>query len=248
MGWPLPQSGNALPTRITKFVPAEVFELVLSGSLRFGSLEEYRACEAAEKRLSDRRDGSSSHYVKGDLINESFTLGGNFINVTAIGSRKAAVTLEKTEDALIFCASCGDYSPDLHRRFIEAGNGSCTHYVVFDLEGFLKASKELSLLVAPQGWGHAAPVVYAEKDHEVTLREIEELSNRPVKSEAERRSLVCKSVFVKSPMFEYEQEFRVALMRIQGDRDSFRKALLTANLPDEVQGLFKNAAIGSGHI
>lgn len=240
--------GSDFPRRITKFVPAAVYDLVLSGSLKFGALAEYRACEASESRLTDSSDGATSHYVKRDLRGESFTLGGDiFLNLTTSGCGKAVV-VEESQDALVFCASCGNYSSDRHRQFIAAGNESCTHYVVFDVDAFVQATQKLSRLTAPRGWGAAARVIYAEKDHEVSLRDIERIANRKVTNERDRRARIIRSIYTKAPRFRYEDEFRVSLMRIHGNPATFKQALMTANAPGSIRTSFKNAILDGGKI
>lgn len=242
----MPQSPTAPAAWITKFVSAEFFEAVLSGCLRFGSLDEYQQTERNEHRLLDNREGRSSHYVKGDLTNASFVLGGNsFVDVTMVGCGQTIV-VEESERALIFCATRGRYSTDTHRRFMEAGNDSCTHYVEFALVPFLAATRAFTNSIATRGiWAMEFPIEYLEKDREVSLTEIERISNeRPEPHTDARRARIMRNVFTKPVRFEHEAEHRVALVCVSADPTHFEKARIISD--PRVRSIFKGAVTAAG--
>ena len=238
--------------RVTKFVPANVFERVLDGAVKLGCLQEYRDLEAGrEHRLVDPQEGKSSMSVEGSLYDEHFMLGTNNIHLTCItlGTGKAVVVDHK-EDALVFCTALGPYCRDTHERFIAEGNESCTHYIVYDLDLLGTAAKLLMDDIAPKGiWGFASPVAYSDKDTSMTLAELER-QNLPVSSSEapqRRRERIFQSVLTKSKRFKHEQEHRVAFVPVGCDPAPFRSPLYVGERSATIQSAFRQAIVSHGH-
>jgi hypothetical protein len=201
-----------------------------------------------DHRLRDPAEGRKTQSVVGNLTNANFNIGTNtFRNISAkLAPGAKAIEYNELEDAFVFCTTSGPYSADVHRQFREAGNASCTHYVVFDSDLLMTAVIALAQSMPVDCFPMGAPVRYGDKNAIVNLQELEAFA-RPVPTRSpEWVQKIIENVFVKPKRFSHEKEFRYALVSVSANKSPFRSALFLEQRPDALRKLFREAILESG--
>lgn len=143
---------------LTKYFNDAARPFIESGNFRFGTLQGYRRVEGIPKadlneyRFSDQREGlvevalysKNGYYDRVDLPGGSTIYGGHIDQDTG-----TPIAFEIGINDYVFCATCGPYSSNHHRRMKEGadsqdgikyeGDDKLTNYAVLDLKKFLTA-------------------------------------------------------------------------------------------------------------
>ena len=221
---------------ITKHCNERAYNAIIGGSLKIGTLSEYRSQEDAPGLMSDREEGISTLEVRGDVANASLKIGSISIEgFSSEGCVRGAIGVGHASDAYVFCASQGAYDRDRHEMLLRGNseypsNPDILYYVVFDRDAlFSSIEEEFQKNVVGEcsfKWGL---VKYGDRRFERTLAEMT-AQTEPSSSE------IIRTIFAKPANFACEEEIRFAIW----SSDPVRSAVF---LKSE---RFKNAIVSAG--
>jgi len=205
-------SDDSHPTYITKHIEGDVLQLHLDGSLRFGTLENYRGKEMTiQHRFRDGKEGKFSEVIRPS---------GNFIeyaNINGIVMRNnyfegvyCITSFDHHVNDYCYCSSIGPYDSQRAMKLKLSGNEELTHYVVYDLARL----KQAILALLRERFGQAPYelvgkiVEYGEKDITIFAG-----SRFIYRSSGDLIGVWARAAFVKPADFIDEEEFRLMVTR-----------------------------------
>lgn len=202
-----------IPKLLTKHCEPEVRQFLLSGSIKIGTLREFRNTETGTGAFSDEGEGISSTQITGDVHNATFQAGGNFfVNCSFVGNRGSAIKSQLTIEANAFCASIGPYSAERHRRLSAEsanykGNPKWTAHVVYNTDRLISAFQSLRNEISHQCLFIYGSIEYRARNRTGTQREIAKLFDGTTEFIHS-----VDAVFIKPELFAVEEEFRLGLI------------------------------------
>lgn len=206
-------SGDKNPIYITKHIEENVLQLHLDGSLRFGTLENYRGNEInIQHRFRDGKEGRFSETVRpsGNFI-EYADINGIVLRNSYFEGVYCITSFDHNVNDYCYCSSIGPYDSQRAMKLKLAGNEKLTHYIVYDLARLKQAI--LSLL--RERFGQAPyelvgrSVEYGEKD--ITMYAGSRFVYR---SSGNLIEVWARAAFLKPIDFINEEEFRMMITRV----------------------------------
>ena len=210
------------PEFITKYVSCKDLHYYVSGQVKFGTLEHYRADErllteqrrnAIEMRLGDDLDEGKEKQIfsvpdgkrVGKISAPGIVLhGGNFKSVNIVNHIEI--------NDWVFCASIGAYDRTHHKKMKEVNpDRQLTSYVVFDFAKLLRALdiyfRERYFVLQHAGkvpYLIASKVHYQEREIRADISQFGDVDLTASSQEDYERA-----VFSKPVGFKHEKEFRI---------------------------------------
>lgn len=192
------------PKFITKYTDKRGFNAIIRGSIRIGSLSQYRHQESALSADSD----------EGVMEVDFATPQGNFagdigsFESVLISGAEIIMTEGNLFDRWVFCATLGEHSAAHHNLILNGndhycGNSSYLYYVEFDADLLFNAVVEAAILKQPSMIADATA-------HNVKYSSfLPRYSPEKKLSADDWAEFFHMKVFYKEPYFAPEREYRI---------------------------------------
>jgi hypothetical protein len=205
---------------VTKHCSENVLNFIRQGSIRIGTLSDYRKSEGLNALLSDRSEGQGSKAVKGDLPNFTGFIDNDFFSGNVFVDVKRPIVTSVTMDCNVFCCSVGPYDSNRHKRIMignsEYGsNPAQTHFLEFDKERLNDAiAKTLMEHYHKNIQTFRGKVTYDRRDRVIDSAYVQE----EMSSDSMNR-FGMELVHKKPALYSLEEEYRFAFMPEGGGPD-----------------------------
>jgi hypothetical protein len=230
---------------VTKHCTEKDFSRNCEGSLRVGTLSDYRKIEANTGLLSDKDEGRGIKAIEGDFPNFTGYIAGDLLSENHFSNVKYPVAVDTSTDCNLFCVSEGPYNKDRHFDIVEGNseynsNIELRYFIQYDklklcnaIGNCLKSIYNINVKMA------AGKVTYATRDIIFDGADAEREF-----SERELNNYAFGLIFRKPHIYRIEDEFRLAFFP-EGvpPRVSF-----TTDLPVEIRKSLIDAIVADGSI
>jgi hypothetical protein len=237
---------NNSPKLVTKYCTPANRDHMLHGHFRIALLSEYRESEEKIGLMSDKNEGK----LQSDVIEpiQAFTgsvEGMNFKDCNMSGAR-VNISVNRTIEALVFCASNGSYSESTHRNLL-CGNGryppnpNLTAYLVLNERKVRQALAEaVSSQYNPRCGAFGDAVHYGDRRRIVGAKHMQQSF-----SDEEMEKEKMRTMLTKPEIFRVEDEWRMLFSR---ERDGKPwDPVLTINSPRHVRRNLRKAIVDEGN-
>lgn len=206
---------------VTKFFRFSDWHYFESGTIKFGTLEEYGRIENREKMGArfDSEEGISRSNYKVNASNVEDISIQNFFRARDVNViSDLTISIANRRNDWIFCAVKGGYSEESHFSILEGvqdgypGNRSLLAWAVFDLEILLKEIHRLAKYHGQFQVVHPEPFLIHREVSYVKLEKTREIiSSKYTEDPDNMVKRYLDSIFEKPSLFAPENEHRIVL-------------------------------------
>ena len=232
---------------VTKYFDPKYKGSYEEGSIRLGTLQEYRSIEDGTGLFSDTGEGENIATVEnsGYIASMHIPGGGSISNVTIGSDVKSAVGIHyQPINEWVFCSTFGVYNEEHHRQMVKGHsfdidgqtyeypeNPNNTSYCVFDLAILIGAIKDCLLDEAEVGVKVGVSYSLMNYGERGRFRTVQDYA-KPQIEENFTAEDYKNVVFTKPPQFSVEKEFRIVA-----------RPLINEWAPDDAEAMFLKSGL-----